>query len=73
MKTNWIGGLLFSAVLIGTAPAQVGVYIGGAPPPLRVERRGAMPGPGYAWVDRYWAPNGGRVSPGGRARGSPAR
>jgi hypothetical protein len=26
MKTNWIGGFLFSAVLIGTAPAQVGVY-----------------------------------------------
>ncbi len=57
MKRNWIGGLLFSAVLIGTAPAQVGVYMGGAPPPLRIERRGEMPGPGYAWVDGYWAPN----------------
>jgi hypothetical protein len=44
MKTNWIGGLLFSTVLIGTAPAQVGVHIGGAPSPLRVARRGGDAG-----------------------------
>jgi len=47
---SWSGGI--------PAVGQVGIYIGSAPPPLRYERRGPEPGPGYAWVDGYWAPNG---------------
>ena len=42
------------------AHAQVGVYIGSAPPPLRYEVRPAIPGPGYAWSEGYWEPYGGR-------------
>jgi WXXGXW repeat (2 copies) len=60
MKLNWICGMLFAVALTSAAPAQVGVYIGRTPPPERYEERGAMPGPGYAWVDGYWAPNGHR-------------
>jgi len=60
MKLNWICGILFAVALTSVAPAQVGVYIGRTPPPERYEERGAMPGPGYAWVDGYWAPNGHR-------------
>jgi WXXGXW repeat (2 copies) len=58
MKLNWIIGVLCAAVLTVPVFAQVGVYIGVAPPPLRYERRGPMPGVGYAWVDGYWAPHG---------------
>ncbi|MGD0792950.1 MAG: YXWGXW repeat-containing protein [Terriglobales bacterium] len=58
MKLNWIYGVLFATVLAIPASAQVSVYLGSAPPPLRYERRGPLPGPGYAWVDGYWAPNG---------------
>src|SRR5271154_6443845 len=58
MKLNWICGVLFATALAIPASAQVGVYIGIAPPPLHYEQRGAIPGPGYAWVDGYWAPNG---------------
>ncbi len=58
MKLKWVYALLFAIALSISASAQVGVYIGVAPPPLRHEHRGAMPGPGYAWVDGYWEPNG---------------
>jgi hypothetical protein len=58
MKLNWTCSFLFAAVLTISAPAQVGVYIGSAPPALRYEQPGPMPGPGYAWVDGYWAPHG---------------
>jgi YXWGXW repeat-containing protein len=58
MKSSWVLGLLLGIVFAVPASAQVGVYIGSAPPPLRFEARGAMPGPGYAWVDGYWAPHG---------------
>jgi hypothetical protein len=60
MKLNWIGGILLAVGLTSAAPAQVGVYIGRTPPAERYEERGPMPGPGYAWVDGYWAPNGHR-------------
>jgi hypothetical protein len=58
MKWNWISGVLLAAALTVPALAQVGVYIGSAPPPLRYEERGPMPGEGYAWVDGYWTPHG---------------
>ncbi len=47
---------------LGAAPAraQIGVYIGRTPPPMRYESRPPMPGPGYAWVDGYYEPWQGR-------------
>lgn len=71
MKMNWICGILFAVALTAAAPAQIGVYIGRTPPPERYEERGAMPGPGYAWVDGYWAPNGHRYR--GAGTGHPMR
>jgi hypothetical protein len=50
MKTKWIASLILASALTAPAFAGVGVYIGTAPPPLRYEVRGPMPGPGYAWV-----------------------
>lgn len=58
MKLNWIFGIVLAGVLTIPALAQVSVYIGGAPPPFRYEKRGPIPGPGYAWVDGYWGPTG---------------
>jgi WXXGXW repeat (2 copies) len=60
MKLNWISGVLFAIALTIPASAQIGVYIGTPPPPLRYERRGPIPGPGYVWVEGYWVPNGHR-------------
>lgn len=56
MKLNLISAALFVIALVCSSSAQVSVYIGSPPPPLRVEVRGQMPGPGYAWVEGYWAP-----------------
>src|ERR1700733_2218654 len=58
MKFNWAGSILLTASLTLAASAQVSVYIRSSPPPLRVEARGSAPGPGYAWEDGYWKPNG---------------
>lgn len=58
MKLNFICTLLLATAIVIPTAAQVSVYIGSAPPPLRIETRGPMPGPGYAWVEGYWAPNG---------------
>ena len=38
------------------AHAQVGVYIGRTPPPLRYETRPPVPGPGDSWIDGYYEP-----------------
>jgi hypothetical protein len=58
MRLNRIAGLLLGAVLSVPGSAQVSLYIGTPPPAIRYEQRGPEPGPGYAWVDGYWAPNG---------------
>jgi hypothetical protein len=62
--SNWKLNLLAGgiALLAFTAPAiaQIHVYIGGAPPPLRYEVRPAMPGEGYVWTEGYWGDRGGR-------------
>ena len=58
MKLKWICGLFLTAAIASPAVAQISVYIGSAPPPIRYETRGEAPGPGYAWVDGYWQPNG---------------
>jgi len=65
MKTNWKSGVLVAALMAATSgvPAigQIGIVIGRRePPPMRYERRPPMPGPGYAWVDGYWAWRGNR-------------
>lgn len=71
MKTKW---KLMAAALIagGTMFAQtrlsvgVGVGVGGYdqgyyPPPAYADQYAPpCPGPGYTWVDGYWAPQGGR-------------
>jgi hypothetical protein len=48
---KWMLGVALAAGIVGmgAAPAQaarVGIYIGA---------RAACPGPGYVWVDGYWA------------------
>jgi hypothetical protein len=58
MKLNWLCRVLLAMALSVSAFAQVSVYIRTGPPPLREERRGEAPGPGYAWIEGYWAPNG---------------
>ena len=65
MRTNWKSRLLVAALgtaIVATpAVAQIGVVIGREPPPpIRYERRGPLPGPGYVWVDGFWAWRGGR-------------
>ena len=66
-RTNWKSKMLASALAMAVLPAftspaigQISVTIGRNPPPLRYERRPAMPGAGYVWVDGYWGVNGGR-------------
>jgi len=50
-----LGGGLFAA-------PRISVGIGfGAPAPVVVARP-ACPGPGYTWVDGYYAPNGGWIA-----------
>jgi hypothetical protein len=58
MRLNRILGLLLGAVLSIPASAQLSVYVGSAPPPMRYEQRGPLPGQGYVWIDGYWTPNG---------------
>ena len=60
MKAKWFAGLILASSLVAPAFAQVGIYIGHPPPPLRFERRGPLPGPGYVWADGYWNWSGGR-------------
>jgi len=60
MKTKWLASLILASAVSAPAFAQVGIYIGHEPPPLRYEVRPAMPGAGYAWVDGYWNWSGGR-------------
>ena len=70
MKWNWICGVIFAAALAMPAPAQISVYIGHPPPRVRYERRGPVPGPGYAWVNGYWSPPGRSLSVGSRGAGT---
>ena len=58
MKLNCIYGALLATAIVAPSSAQVSVYIGSAPPPIRYEERGPLPGPGFIWIEGYWAPNG---------------
>ena len=60
MKTKWIASVILASAMAAPAFAQVGIYIGHEPPPLRYEVRPAIPGPGYVWTDGYWNWAGGR-------------
>ena len=60
MKTKWLASLILASAVTAPAFAQVGIYIGHEPPPLRYEVRPAIPGPGYAWTDGYWNWSGAR-------------
>jgi hypothetical protein len=62
MKLKWIFGLGFATVVAIPASAQISVYTGHPPPWVRYERRGPVCGPGYAWVDGDWAPQGVAIS-----------
>jgi hypothetical protein len=53
MKAKWITTAILASALTAPAFAQVGIYIGRTPPPLRYEVRPAMPGAGYTWVDGF--------------------
>jgi hypothetical protein len=50
-----LGGSLLAAPRIG-----IGINVG-VPAPVAVVRP-ACPGPGYVWVDGYYAPNGGWIA-----------
>jgi len=58
MKLKRTCGLLLTAAFALPAAAQVSVYIGVPPPAVRYERRPDPPGPGFAWIAGYWAPQG---------------
>jgi hypothetical protein len=67
MKMKWLPAAAVVVTLAVPAFAQINVYIGRTPPPLRYEVRPAPPGEGYQWVDGYWGVNDGRyVWVGGR-------
>lgn len=53
--------LPIAAPLVGALPAhaQINVYIGTAPPPIRYEVRPSVPYFGAHWVTGYWAPDRG--------------
>ncbi len=58
MKSLRICSALLTVALAVPAFGQVSVYIGTPPPPLRYERRGPIPAPGFVWVEGYWSPYG---------------
>ncbi len=49
----------FLAFGLAGCAARVDYYRGYAPPPPRYEVVGVAPGPGYIWINGYWAGNPG--------------
>ena len=58
MRLNWMYGALLPTAIAAPSSAQISVYIGAPPPPIRYEEYGPTPGPGFVWVDGYWQPVG---------------
>jgi hypothetical protein len=58
VRLNWLVGAVLAAAIAVPASAQIGIYVRTGPPAPRYERRSDAPGPGYVWVDGYWAPQG---------------
>jgi hypothetical protein len=57
LKQNVSLGLV-AAMLATPAWSQISVYIGIAPPPIRVEVPPPPPEPSFIWVTGFWAPQG---------------
>src|SRR6266436_10124444 len=60
MRMNWMYGALLATAIVAPSSAQISVYIGTPPPPIRYEEYGPTPGPDFVWVDGYWEPVGHR-------------
>ena len=60
LQTIVIATFLFAPAAIANAQVSFGISIGQPPPPPRVYRVPAQPGPDYEWVEGYWYPLGGR-------------
>ncbi len=60
MKLHWLSAGLLAAAMMVPASAQISVFIGAPPPPLRYEEPPPIPEPGFVWMEGYWAPDGGR-------------
>lgn len=60
MKKAMLGMVLAGGSLFAAPHVSIGIGFG-APAPVAVVRP-ACPGPGYSWVDSYYAPNGGYVA-----------
>jgi hypothetical protein len=57
-KVNLAIAFLVLGCAIGSAQISVGIQIGAPPAPRVVRNQPRSPGPGYAFVDGYWYPNG---------------
>ena len=60
MRLNWMYGALLATAVVAPSSAQISVYIGAPPPPIRYEEYGPTPGPGFVWLGRIlgtsWLP-----------------
>ena len=60
MKKKMIAIMVLTAGSLLAADLSIGIRIGAPPLPRVVRVRPVAPGPGYAWVDGYWYPEGKR-------------
>lgn len=51
--------VILGALTLAGCAGGYAYYATSAPPPVRVEVRGAAPGAGFIWVDGYWGYRGG--------------
>jgi hypothetical protein len=58
MKLHWMSSLVLAAAVAVPSFAQVSIYIGTPPPPIRYEAPPPAPGPNFVWIEGYWAPQG---------------
>src|SRR5258708_24694939 len=54
------GGTMFAQPRVSIGIGVGGYGPGYSPPPAYTQYVPPCPGPGYAWVDGYWVPQGGR-------------
>jgi hypothetical protein len=55
--------LLLAGFSLAACGGSYGYYYANTPPPpMRAERIGPAPGPGYVWIDGYWGWRGGRYA-----------
>ena len=55
-----LAAFVVTAGLMAGADFSIGIQIGPPPAQRVLRRQPASPGAGYAWIDGYWYPNGGR-------------